>query len=136
MPTRGATGILFGQNVAGLGVAWCGLWAATQWTAATLGYQGRLGLPWFDLFGIPIYYPWRLFEWWYFYDAYTPNIFERGGLIAASSGLLATGAAIAMALWRARLAKRVTTYGSARWAERGEIEQAGLTRPAGVFLGK
>jgi type IV secretion system protein VirD4 len=130
------TGILFGQIAIVLGVTLSGIWAATQWTAATLGYQASLGLPWFDLFGIPIYYPWRLFEWWYFFDAYTPDVFLRGGIIAASSGLLATGAAIAMAVLRSRLAKRVTTYGSARWAEPEDVRKAGLTQPFGVFLGR
>ncbi len=129
-------GILFGQIAVVLSVALCGIWTATQWTAAALDYQAQLGLPWFEMLGIPVYQPWRLFEWWYFYDAYTPDIFLRGGTFAASSGILATGAAIAMAVWRSRLAKRVTTYGSARWAEPEEIEKAGLTKPAGVFLGK
>ncbi len=130
------TGVLFGQIAMVLGVALGGVWAATQWTAAALGYQARLGQPWLILAGMPLYHPWRLFEWWYFYGAYAPKIFLRGGAIAASSGLLATGAAIAMALWRARLAKRVTTYGSARWAEHKEIAKTGLTKPTGVFLGK
>lgn len=135
MPTS-AAGILFGQIFVVLGVALGGVWTATQWTAHALGFQRRLGPAWFDLSGIPVYEPWRLFEWWYFYDAYAPKVFERGGIIAASSGMLATGAAISMAVWRARLAKRVTTYGSARWAEPEEIAKAGLTKPVGVFLGK
>lgn len=136
MSSRGATGILFGQMVVVLVVALGGVWAATQWTAGALGYQPRLGHPALILWGIPVYEPWKLFEWWYFYGAYAPEVFERGGILAASSGVLATGAAIGMAVWRSRLAKHVTTYGSARWAEREEIAKAGLTRPAGVFLGK
>jgi len=130
------TGILVGQVGVVLGVALCGVWAATQWTAAALGYQGRLGASWFEVSGVPVYQPWRLFEWWYLYDAYAPVVFLRGGAIAASSGLLAAGVATTMTLWRSRLAKRVTTYGSARWADREEIEKAGLAAPAGVFLGK
>ncbi|MDO8249548.1 MAG: conjugal transfer protein TraG [Rhodoferax sp.] len=130
------TGIRFGQIAVVLGVTLGGIWIATQWTAAALGYQARLGLSWFDLFGIPIYHPWRLFEWWYFFDAYAPDVFLLGGTIAASSGLVATGAAIAMAVWRSRLAKRVTTYGSARWADPEEVRAAGLTQSAGVFLGR
>ncbi|MEJ5126563.1 conjugal transfer protein TraG [Comamonas sp. MYb21] len=131
-----ATGILFGQITVVSGVAMGGVWTATQWTARSLGYQPRLGTAWFELSGVPVYEPWKLFEWWYFFDAYAPHVFERGGFIAASSGLLATGAAIAMAVWRARMAKQVTTYGSARWAEQDEIAKTGLTDPAGVFLGK
>ena len=130
-----ATGILFGQIFVVLTTALGGVWAATQWTAAALGHQPQLGSPWLKLSGVPVYEPWKLFEWWYFYDAYAPKVFERGGLIAASSGLVATGTAIAMAVWRSRMSRRVTTYGSARWAERDEVTKAGLTHPAGVFLG-
>jgi type IV secretion system protein VirD4 len=136
MPTRGATGILFGQIVVVLGVALGGVWTGTQWTAYALGYQARLGPPWFDVSSLPIYEPWKLFKWWYSYGAYAPSVFERGGIIAASSGLLGTSAAIGMAVWRSRLAKQVTTYGSARWAEPKEIADSGLTKPAGVVLGK
>jgi type IV secretion system protein VirD4 len=130
------TGILFGQIFIVLGVAFGGVWSVTQWTAHALGYQPRLGAAWFDMSGVPVYEPWKLFEWWYFYDAYAPDVFLRGGTIAASSGLLATGAAMGMAVWHSRLAKRVTTYGSARWADADEIPQAGLIGAAGVFLGK
>jgi type IV secretion system protein VirD4 len=131
-----ATGILFGQVIIVCGVAVIGVWGATQWTAAQLGYQPRLGAAWFELFDTPIYHPWRLFEWWYFFDAYAPEIFREGGAIAACSGLAAAAVAIAMSVWRARQAKMVTTYGSARWASQDEIVRAGLTRSAGVFLGR
>ncbi len=134
--TGAHTGILFGQIAVVVGVALGGVWGATQWTAHALGNQPRLGAAWFDVAGVPIYEPWKLFEWWYFYDAYAPDVFQRGGVIAASSGMLATGAAIGMAVWRSRMARRVTTYGSARWAEREEVEQADLTGDAGVFLGR
>ncbi|VTU33298.1 Conjugal transfer protein TraG [Variovorax sp. PBL-H6] len=130
------TGILLGQIAAVFGVVLAGVWTATQWTAHALGYQPRLGPAWADLASLPVYEPWKLFEWWYWYDAYAPSVFMRGGVIAAASGLLATGIAIAMAVWRSRLARRVTTYGSARWAEREEIRKAGLAGPAGVFLGR
>ena len=129
------TGILFGQVGVVIAVAACGMWTATQWTAAALGYQARLGPVWFEFSGTPFYYPWQLFGWWYLYDAYAPVIFLRGGGIAASSGLLAAGAATTMSVWRSRTAKHATTHGSARWAERDEIDAARLTRPAGVFLG-
>lgn len=128
--------ILFGQVFVVLGVASGGVWTATQWTAHALGYQTRLGSAWFAFSGVPFYQPWKLFEWWYFYDAYAPEVFLRGGAIAASSGMLAAGAATSMAVWRSRLAKHVTTYGSARWADHDEIQRAGLIRATGVFLGK
>jgi type IV secretion system protein VirD4 len=127
--------VLFGQILAVIGIVVAGTWAATQWTAAHLGYQLRLGAPWFDLFGIPFYHPWRLFEWWYWYDAYAPRLFLKGGAIAATSGFSAAFVAIGMSVWRARQSRRVTTYGSARWADAKEIRNAGLIGTAGVFLG-
>jgi len=89
-----AQGVLFGQIAAVFGIVIAGVWGATQWTAAALGYQLRLGAPWFDFHGTPVYYPWKLFEWWFFFDAYAPQVFDTGGMIAASSGLLAVVVAI------------------------------------------
>ncbi|ASI67788.1 type IV secretory system Conjugative DNA transfer [Bordetella bronchiseptica E014] len=131
-----AQGVLFGQIAAVFGIVIAGVWGATQWTAAALGYQLRLGSPWFDLYGTPIYYPWKLFEWWFFFDAYAPQVFDTGGMIAVGSGLFAVAVAIAMSVWRSRQARQVTTYGSARWADAADIRKAGLTQPAGVFLGQ
>nr|WP_294976058.1 conjugal transfer protein TraG [uncultured Pseudomonas sp.] len=129
------TNVLFGQIAAVFGIVIAGVWVATQWTAAALGYQVRLGSPWFDCFGTPVYHPWRLFDWWFFFGAYAPEIFDIGGAIAAASGMVAVGVAIAMSIMRSRQSRLVTTYGSARWAEAADIHSAGLDRPAGVFLG-
>src|SRR3546814_19927238 len=41
-----------------------------------------------------------------------------------------------MSVWRAREAKTVETYGSARWAKSNEVRSAGLLGPDGVVLGK
>jgi len=128
-------GVLFGQIAAVFGIVIVGVWGATQWTAATLGYQPSLGFPWFDLFGTPIYLPWKLFEWWFFFGAYAPEVFDTGGAIAGGSGLVAVVVAIAMSVWRSRQSKQVTTYGSARWANDTDIRKAGLSQPVGVFLG-
>ncbi|WP_296739761.1 conjugal transfer protein TraG [Mesorhizobium sp.] len=111
-------------------------WGATQYVAWNLGYQAQLGHPWFTLFGVPIYFPAAIAWWWYFYDAYAPGIFATGGFIAASGGFIAIVVAIGMSVWRAREKKNVATYGSARWAERPEIKEAGLLDPDGVVLGR
>ncbi len=129
------TNVLFGQITAVFGIVIAGVWGATQWTAAALGYQARLGTPWFECFGTPVYHPWRLFDWWFFFGAYAPQVFDIGGAIAGAGGMLAVGVAIAMSVWRARQSRQVTTYGSARWADAADIRKAGLDRPAGVFLG-
>jgi len=129
------TNVLFGQIAVVFGIVIAGVWGATQWTATALGYQVRLGSPWFDFLGTSIYHPWKLFEWWFFFGAYAPEVFDTGGAIAGASGMVAVGIAIAMSVWRSRQARLVTTYGSARWANAQDIRKAGLTQPAGVFLG-
>jgi hypothetical protein len=111
-------------------------WTATQWTAYRLGFQPQLGHPWFELMGWPVYYPPAFFWWGYFYDAYAPPIFVEGAYIAASGGFISIPVAIGMSVWRAREAKNVETYGSARWADGKEVKAAGLLGPDGVVLGK
>ena len=130
------TKLLVGQVIIVLAIVIAGIWFATQWTAAALAYQPELGSPWFLLVGRPIYRPWSLFEWWFNFDAYAPNIFSKAGSIAAASGFAGCAAAVSGSLWRARQLRNVTTYGSARWASDGDIRRAGLFDAAGVFLGK
>ncbi|SMG53039.1 conjugal transfer protein TraG [Paracoccus sp. J56] len=130
------TKILWGQILVVFLIVLISVWFGTQWAAWRLGFQPQLGPPWFDLWGVPVYYPPALFWWWYFYDAYAPRIFVEGGIIAASGGFLAIGIAILMSVWRAREAEDVETYGSARWAGRAEIERAALLGPDGVVLGR
>ena len=131
-----ATKILWGQILTVFLIVLLTTWAATQWTAWRLGFQLQLGPPWFELAGLPVYYPPALFWWWYFYDAYAPPIFVEGGLIAVSGGFLSIIVAIGMSVWRAREVKNVYTYGSARWADRKEVEAAGLLGADGVVLGR
>jgi len=131
-----ATKILWGQITIVFLIVLTATWAATQFVAWQLGFQPQLGPAWFDLAGIPIYYPVAIFWWWYFYDAYAPGIFIIGGLIAASGGFIAIAVAILMSVWRAREATDIATYGSARWARRDEIAKAGLLGPDGVVLGR
>ena len=131
-----ATKILWGQITVVFLIILITTWGATQYVAWSLGFQAQLGTPWFELSGVPIYYPPAIFWWWYFYDAYAPEIFAKGGMIAASGGFIAIAVAIGMSVWRAREAKNAATYGSARWAEKGEVKAAGLLGPDGVVLGR
>lgn len=130
------TKLLVGQILVVFAIMVAGLWASTQWAAAMLGYQPELGPGWSRLFGVPVYQPWALFGWWYHFDAYAPEVFDKAGILAGASGFLGCGSAVAGSLWRARQKGRVTTYGSARWANRREISLAGLFGDAGVMLGK
>lgn len=130
------TKVLIGQIAVVFAFVIFGVWTATQWCAQTLDYQSQLGSPWFVVAGWPIYKPWQLFGWWFHFDAYAPEVFDKAGALAGASGFLGCAAAIAGSLWRARQSGLVTTYGSSRWAAAREIEKAGLFQPAGVFLGK
>jgi len=131
-----ATKILWGQITLVFAIVLATLWAATQWTAWRLGFQPQLGQPWFEVAGTPVYVPVIFFWWWYHYDAYAPRIFIEGGGIAASGGFASIAIAIGMSVWRAREAKTITTYGSARWATKDEIRRARLLVPDGVVLGR
>ena len=128
--------ILWGQITVVFTIVLVMTWAATQWTAFLLGFQPQLGGPWFVLAGWPVYSPPAFFWWWFSFDAYAPAIFVEGAIIAASGGLMAIAAAIFMSIIRAREARNVATYGSARWAEDREIRSAGLLGPDGVVLGR
>ncbi|WP_262047342.1 conjugal transfer protein TraG [Bradyrhizobium sp. Bra78] len=131
-----ATKILWGQITVVFLIVLLTIWGATQWTAWRLGFQPELGQPWFELAGMPVYYPPVFFWWWYIYDAYAPQVFVEGACIAASGSFISIAAAIGMSVWRAREAKNVATYGSARWAEPREVKTAGLLGADGVVLGR
>ena len=128
--------ILWGQILLVCLLVLSGVWAATQWTAWQLGFQPRLGPAWFVLADWQIYPPPAFFIWWFVYDAYAPQVFLRGAFIAAGGALVAVAVAITLSVWRAREAKRVTTYGSARWASSDEMRAAGLLGDRGVMLGR
>lgn len=131
-----ATKILWGQITIVFTIVLATTWGATQWTAWRLGYQPQLGTPWTELGSFPLYPPPAFFWWWFSYDAYAPHIFVEGASIAASGGFAAIAVAIGLSVWRAREAKSVETYGSARWATVQEIRTAGLLDPDGVVLGR
>jgi type IV secretion system protein VirD4 len=131
-----AAKILWGQIAIVVAIVLIAIWGATQWTAWQLGFQPRLGQPWFELWtGVPVYLP-AFFWWWYAYDAYAPRIFLEGGFIAASGGFISIAVAIGMSVLRGREAKSVATYGTARWATQQEVRAAALSGPDGVVLGK
>jgi type IV secretion system protein VirD4 len=125
-----AARVLWGQIIVVFLIVLIAVWSATQWTAWRLALAAAR---------VPLV---RTFETaglsaagsllvWYFYDAYAPHVFLEGGAIAASGGLIAIVVVIFMSIWQAREAKDVRTFGSARWAEREEIEVAGLGLTAG-----
>ena len=80
-----ATKILWGQVFLVTSIVALSVWAATQWTAASLGFQPQLGAPVANLAGQLIYQPPAFFWWWFAYDAYAPRVFVQGAYIAWST---------------------------------------------------
>ena len=130
-----ATKILWGQIIIVSVIVVATIWGATQWVTWRLAYQPQLGRPFAEIATLPLYPPSAFFLWWYWFDAYAPQVFVEGALIA-SSGVAAIAIAIGMSVWRSREAREATTYGSARWATAHEIRKAGLLRQDGVMLGR
>jgi type IV secretion system protein VirD4 len=111
------------------------LWGATQWAASMLGHQAALGAPWIIIIEVPIYPPWQLFSWWLSFDTQAPDVFNCAGAVAAFGGLLSGAVAMGGTAWRASHNEKVTTYGSARWADGSDVASAGLRATNGVILG-
>ena len=131
-----ATKVLWGPVLVVSLIVFAAIWAATQWTAWRLGYQPQLGEPWLQVGSLRLYAPPAFFLWWYWFDAYAPQIFVEGAVIASSGGFASIAIAIGLSLWRAHEAKEAVTYGSARWATAREVQGAGLAGPDGVVLGR
>jgi type IV secretion system protein VirD4 len=49
------TKLLIGQIPVVFAIVITGVWAATQWCAAMLGYQPQLGPAWFQVDVVPVY---------------------------------------------------------------------------------
>ena len=131
-----ATKILWGQIIIVFLVVLITTWAATQYDGLAARLSGRSS-------GALVQARWACRSIYrrpssvvVLYDAYAPEIFNEGAFIAASGGFISIAVAIGMSVWRAREAKNVETYGSARWAEKREVRAAGLLGPDGVVLGK
>jgi type IV secretion system protein VirD4 len=110
-------------------------WVATQWAAANLAYQPRLGVGIFSVGGIKIYEPWAILKWEYWYSGYAEKLFRTAFYICAIGPLIGVAVLIGYAVWRARKARVATTHGSARWANPEEYKQAELLGEEGVIIG-
>lgn len=127
--------IYWGQITGIVLVLGLGAQLAVQYVAHKLDHQAALGAPDFVIADEPIYAPWRLFIWWFQYDAYARSVFQAGGLILLASSAASVGVAFFFSLWRSREERASQTYGSARWANPTDIHHLNLLQGDGVILG-
>jgi type IV secretion system protein VirD4 len=103
-----------------------GFQAATQFFASDMRYQAVLGAP----VAHDLYAPWAIVQWaakWY---PYYPDSFLRAGgfgITVASVGLIGVLICKMVAANTAR--PNDYLHGSARWAEKNDIQEAGLLPP-------
>lgn len=106
-----------------------GLQAATQFLAHDFRYQSALGASINH-----IYAPWSVLQWASKWAEHYPDAFTRAGsvgVLTAGSGLLA----LAMAKTLKANTAKVNPYlhGSARWANKADIQAAGLIESRSTF---
>lgn len=108
----------------------------TQWVAAELAYSTRLGAPMIELLGWPVYAPWQLFRWWFRFYTVVPEVFQVVAAVMVGTGAVAVLGRLLVSVCGEQADQALTTYGSARWAKRADIERAGLLSTDGVFIGQ
>ena len=128
--------ILVGQIIVVFAVIVFTTWYATHYVAGALNHDPYLGGPWFTLHKHNIYKPWQLFIWWYAFEPYAPEVFAKGGKIAAGGGFIGALFAMIGSVFRGRQMGNLSTFGSSRWATTKQMKRAGLHDPDGVFLGR
>ncbi len=111
-----------------------GLAGATQYTAAALAYQPRLGPPLTVIAGRPVYEPWAWLGWAYRFEPYAPRIFETASTIAYAGFFGGFALALGLALIRLKRTPASKAYGSARWATTKELQKVSLLGDSGVVL--
>ncbi len=109
--------------------------AATQFFAWKFQYQAVLGANYNN-----VYAPWAIYDWWHkWYGVYPEALTAAGsvGTLVAAGGLIATAAAKVVAQNSSKANEHL--HGSARWADKKDIEDASLLgnegRGGGVYVG-
>ncbi len=130
---RGTT-ILWSQFIVAAIGAVIALQAATQYVAHKLGHQPQLGEAAYTVLGYPMYWPWQYWQWLYHFDYYAKAIFFQGSLVIYGGMFAVFMALVFMSVNRARRNRSPDTYGSARWGNRKDLQQAGLLNDKGIVL--
>lgn len=112
-------------------LALLGMSMATLKVASDYGFQPALGRPWFELVGVPIYAPWKIFTWEGIAESVKDNAITVGQAFFILPLLFAMLCSVAL-----RMNKGNTKlHGSARWAREDEIQRVGYLNGKGVYVG-
>lgn len=103
---------------------------ATQELAARLNYQAALGTPMFIYEGIKFYYPWSYATWFLKFYKDIPNSF-----IATSIYVLIGLVVSTMFMLWTKPKKKLTSHGTADWADYEELKKMELISSSGVVVG-
>lgn len=109
------------------------LWQATQKVAAFFRYDALLGSPLMVDRGVPVYGPWKYFQWFFQVRQYAPSAFT------ATYGYFAAAILIPFLLMvfiKVVFNRKVSdNYGSAKFADRDDISKMDLISSKGVVVG-
>ena len=109
-----------------------GAFAASELFALSTRFSGSLGVHYFYL-----YPPWAIATWWSKWHTNAPALFTQplqvGGALAVILCLAYTIHVVTR--WQS-LREYSDIHGSARWAKRSDIKQAGLINQEGVYVGE
>ena len=134
MSTGTATKIYWIPASVTLALMFGGVWASTQWVASLLDYQTALGNPLLTLGSTPIYSP-KFLAWWWQYGSYAPQQFDKAAFATYGGVFAGLAVAFGSALNRAKGKNKLTSHGTARWADKKDIEKSGLLGTKGVVFG-
>jgi type IV secretion system protein VirD4 len=110
-----------------------GFFAGTQYCASAFRYHAVLGRPVATVSGTAIYAPWAWLGWAKRFGDRAPRTFAVAEALSFGGGLIGF-VVLLVALVRVRGARESTAHGSARWAMRRELAEAGLLDDAGIVL--
>ena len=141
MESRRSKAPRFQQQTGGVSLPWkvtvcagfllCGLVSATQVFAWRLHFAPALGNHWRHF-----YPPWKILVWAKQWGHALPGETMTAG---SAGGLTLSLGLLCLLLWQNALRNSGQAlsdlHGSARWAERRDIEHAGLFAPEGVYVG-
>lgn len=142
LPTRSSTRFRHARAAVAAGAAFFALThqLRTQWIAESLHYQSALGDPLFVAYDVPIYGFWRGFEWIERLASVpgAADLVSNASLWSSAAVILSGALTLALGVRGARLSKNRAgeLHGSARWATKKEIEEAGLFASSGIIAGK